>query len=63
MGKRPLKETRMTNTGTASSLRVEAEPTGNEYIPPSLRLREPFEDGVTKVHWKVEKFTEVSQAE
>ena len=53
----------MTNTGTASSLRVEAEPTGNEYIPPSLRLREPFEDGVTKVHWKVEKFTEVSQAE
>ena len=44
-------------------MRVEAEPTGNECIPPSLRLREPFEEGVIKVHWKVEKFTEVSQAE
>lgn len=28
MGKTPLKETRMTNPGAASSLRVEAEPTG-----------------------------------
>ena len=63
MGKKPLKETRMTNTAAASSLRVEAEPIGNECIPPSLRLREPFEKGVTKVHWMVEKFTEVSQAE
>ena len=63
MGKTPLKEIRMTNTGAASSLRVEAEPTGNECIPPSLRLRELFEEGISKVHWMVEKFTEVSQAE